>query len=182
MATTFSSYVYSFGTDTEFPKEITVPFTSVLCANISCSGANSVKYKVVSDGSKSEISPGENKIINSEGTAINDSIEFTFSRPSSIEIVVVKGQSLQDGFSGNVESTSFVEIIDPGEQTVDNSLSYTLEFNGSGGKVSGVEVPDKFILSYSATFRNEVSGITFEVPTAEDSNGYKRVLIAYSKL
>jgi hypothetical protein len=182
MASSLKTFNFKTSDSSDFPNEETVVLSSVISVNICCRGANAVKYEVLSSGDKGEILPGESRSLVCNSEALLDSIKFIFEAPSGIEVFAVVGDSSNGVSTGNEETPSFVEITEAGVQQADKAQSYTMEFNGTGGKVSGVVVPDKFVLSYTATLRNEVLGIEFEVPTEADSNEFKRVLITYLKL
>ena len=84
--------------------------------------------------------------------------------------------------SGQNDVIDFQEITSSGLKLIDTSLSFSILFEGSGGELNGIVVQDGFSISYSGTFRNQLSFLSFEVPNVPDFEGFQRVLIGYSKI
>lgn len=89
--------------------------------------------------------------------------------------------SLNTNTFNSIDEISFVENTSAGTQTTDVCMSVTLNFQGAGGTLSGVNVDDGFIISYASTNRNNLNTIEFTVPTSPDANGNQRVILGYSK-
>jgi len=187
-----------------FPVIETLNLISAISVIVNCTGDNSVNFEFKNLGEFGVIEPGETKTFIANGDPITDDIDFTFNGAADIEISFATGAgtvpvggsataanqliiiSYLNGtttsvFSGNTETPQLAEVTAAGVQNTDVALSLGIIFQGTGGKLAGITVPDKFIAEYSGTMRNEIREINFEVPTAPDSLGNQRVLISYMK-
>ena len=68
------------------------------------------------------------------------------------------------------------------DSDTENCISCTLIFRGSDGKADGELVDDGSVLTFTASFRNQLNKIPFSVPTVADSFGRKEVLVLYTTL
>lgn len=186
-----------------FPATVTVDLKDCISMSIKVTGANAVKYKFINTGTTGTIEPDNTVIVqvaNSDG--ITDKIDFTFLGASFVLVDWTDGisgstsgnataanQVLTNNYlngtttsvlSGNLENTSLVEYL--ANNSTDVCLACSIYFEGSGGELNGVAVPDKFIVSYSGTMRNQVQAIAFKVPTVPNAAGNKRVLVGYTKI
>lgn len=100
---------------------------------------------------------------------------------SNIEDLLASSEDIGQNQYQSIDEISFVENTSAGTQTTDVCMSVTLNFQGAGGTLSGVNVDDGFIISYASTNRNNLNTIEFTVPTSPDANGNQRVILGYSK-
>lgn len=203
MASTQRNVRITADRNTNFPFVDVVAINSALSLDVSCTGENAVLYTFLISGDTGQIEPGTTKNLISTSDPVADFIEFTFVGAASIEVTYVGGspstgggataanqQIIIDMLNGTLPSVFFAKVESPdfkvyttaGVKTADVAQSYTLFFQGTGGKLNGIEVPDKFAATFGASMRNTVSGITFEVPTVPDLNGNQNVLVAYVKI
>ena len=204
MASDLNNVKFSKTRSTIFPAVETINIISAVSIILTCSGNNAVNFEFKNLGELGQIEPGETKTFVSNGDPITDDIELTFNGAAEIEASFATGVgtvpvggsataanqliiiSYLNGtttsvFSGNSETPELVEVTAAGIQNTDIALSLGIIFQGTGGKLNGVTVPNTFIAEYSGTMRNEIAAITFEVPTVPDSLGNQRVLISYMK-
>lgn len=186
MASKLKNAKFTKTSNDTFPDSEDVVFVSAINATVKCTGQNSVSYLFLDSGNSGVIEVGETIPLVANSDPITDTIRFSWSGVASVEVAWVNGVGSSGGdivdiLTGNVESTDFQEITGVGVKATDKALSVALEFNGTGGKLKGIVVPDSFTISYSGTLRNEVSTIAFEVPTAAGANGFQRVLVSYTK-
>lgn len=186
-----------------FPSTSNVDLKDAISVNISVTGANSVAYKFTNTGETGIIEPGKNYIVNTANSdSITDKIVFTFNGAATVLVEWIDGISgsaaggataanqviminylngtTPSVLSGNSETPSIIEYLANG--MTDTCLSCSILFEGSNGKLNGVTVKNGFIASFSGTFRNQVIGISFDVPTIADAYGNKRVLVTYTKI
>jgi hypothetical protein len=187
------------------PRSLTFPIvedvilTSATSIQISCAGSNGVTYEFVGSGTIGKIEPGENKEFFANSDPITDTIRFVFEASSNIEVSYSTGIGSGGGggggtatdtnqviiiniLSGNTELIEFFEQTAGGVHLTDICQSMSIVFNGINGTLSGVVVPDGFVVSYAGTERNEIQQLNYTIPTVPDFNGFMRVLISYTKL
>jgi hypothetical protein len=186
-----------------YPVTETVDIKDCISLSIKVSGANSVSYKFIQTGNTGIIEPNSTIIVQfANSDAITDKIDFTFNGASNVLVDWTTGiagsssgsataanqvillnyvnGSATSVLSGNFEITDFIEYL--ADNSTDVCLGCSIYFEGSGGELKGVTVPDKFIVSYSGTMRNQVNAIAFKVPTIPNAAGNQRVLVGYTKL
>ena len=188
MATLKNSQFEKLRNDT-YPATESVVLDNCISLAVKCTGESAVKYEFDASGETGEIQPdGKPVLLVSNSDGVSDTIEFTFTNPATIEVTWSDGASSTGGGSvddilavitGNTETPELVEDTNSGGSGVtDVALSVALYFDGDGGTLEGVAVPDGFIAEYSGTFRNQVDELDYEVPIG----GNGRVLIAYTKI
>tara|TARA_B100000287_G_scaffold19324_1_gene19380 strand:- start:390 stop:983 length:594 start_codon:yes stop_codon:yes gene_type:complete len=181
-----------------FPVSETVNLVSATSISMKCGGSNAVDYTFTSSGDNGRIEPGETIDFYTNGDPVTDTITLTYTGASNIEIAYSTGVASGGGggggataanqviiiniLNGNVETLEFFEQVVAGAHTTDQCLSCSITFNGTGGTLNSINVPDGFTVAYSGTERNEVGTIGYTTPTAPDFNGFQRVLISYTKL
>lgn len=202
MATLAAQIIIKTDTDS-FPVTEKVTIDQALFVEIHNEGVNAIDYKFENSGNTGRIKRGDTIPFNSTSDTLTDIVEITFYAPAKVNVSWTDGtpgggggggglataanqviiQNYLNGttasvLSGQTDNTSLVEVTAAGVQNTDVALSKTLLFDGDGGELDGVSVPNGFIATYTGTLRNQVSSISFQVPTG----GNQRVLIAYTKV
>ncbi len=158
-----------------FPITESATITSATSLTITCTGSNQVQYLFVGTGEIGTIEPGEKKVFFTNIDPVTEQIDFTFFGAAGIEINYATGTGGGGGgggdataanqviqiniLNGNTETIQFVEDTTAGPKNTDICTSCSLIFQGTGGTLSGITVPDGFIVTYTATLRNEVASI-----------------------
>jgi len=182
---------------TAFPVIENVVIVSASSIQISCAGGNGVNYLFVSSGDSGVIEPGETKEFFANIDPISDTIKFTFNAAANVEVSYSTGTGggggggdataanqviIIDILNGNLEPISLFEETTAGLKGTDICLSLSIVFQGTGGKLDTITVPDGFTVSYAGTERNQLRPINYEIPTAPDGLGQQRVIISYTKI